>query len=344
MLELSSKTFQTIEYRAPSNIAFIKYWGKYGRQYPMNPSLSMSLSNCYTQTKINYIADSKSPGLKNLKFENKPNELFFKKIKKFTESIIDILPTLKTLEFEIESYNSFPHSTGIASSASSMAALACCLVEVELGKSSGDDFDKLASIVARLGSGSACRSIFDDYAHWGETKTGSGSNEYAIELKEYHENFKHINDAILIVSSDEKSVSSTQGHSLMNTHLYREVREFQANENYRTLLNAMINGDFKCFGEILENEALSLHALMMTSYPSFILLTPKSLELIELIRSFRAKTNLNLYFTIDAGPNIHLIYPDTDKLRVEEFIKSQCEGICEKIIFDKKGDGATKIS
>ena len=332
-----------VSYRSPSNIAFVKYWGKHGRQLPMNPSISMTLDHCATEMSLSF-SKSKSTGLQSFKFEGVENEKFATRIRKFTESITDIIPSLNNVSFSIESKNTFPHSAGIASSASAMSALACCLIEME-SIMTGDRFDKnKASLVSRLGSGSACRSIFPKYAIWGETKLGYGTNDYAIEAQDIHQDFSELKDAIVIVSSDEKEVSSSVGHELMNTHLFKEVREFQAHENMRQIMSAMKNGDFESFGDVLENEALTLHAMMMTSYPSFILLRPNSIAVIESVKQFRKETGLPLYFTIDAGPNIHLIYPKSIELKVESFISESLSALSEKIIFDRIGDGASKLN
>ena len=122
----------------------------------------------------------------------------------------------------------------------------------------------------------------------------------------------------------------------MNSHPYKEARIEQAHENLRVLYGAIQNGDLKTFGQIIENEAMTLHALMMTSYPSFCLLHPSSLRIIELIKDYRSKSGLNLFFTIDAGPNLHLIYPLSEKEEVERFISSTLKQECENIIWGER--------
>ncbi len=326
-------------YRSPSNIALVKYWGKKGRQLPINPSLSITLRNCYTDTHIKYHYTPGEGKLLSFNFEGNIEHKFQSRIQNFLDSIEDVLPELKDYQFHLSSNNSFPHSAGIASSASAMSALAACLVKMCSPRLTEEEFRHKASIVARLASGSASRSIYSNLVLWGETKFEMGSNEYAIEFTDYHEDFKDLQDTILIVSSDEKSVSSSLGHSMMNSHPYKEVRELQAHENMRSLVDALRNGDFDAFGEVVENEALTLHSLMMTSSPSFVLLKPNSLRIIELVRSFREHTNLPVYFTIDAGPNIHLIYPKKIKDKVADFITSKLKPCCESIINDEAGVG-----
>ena len=123
----------SITWRSPSNLAIIKYWGKYGRQLPRNPSISITLDQAFTETTLEYqpkIGADEGIELEFL-FDNQPNEAFRTKLLKFLESITDIFPFLRQLKLKIKSYNSFPHSAGIASSASSMSALALCLCTLE---------------------------------------------------------------------------------------------------------------------------------------------------------------------------------------------------------------------
>jgi diphosphomevalonate decarboxylase len=333
-----------VGFSSPSNIAFVKYWGKHGRQLPMNPSISMSLSNCVTTCEVDYFIDKKEKGIIEFKFEGDENEKFRLRMQNYLDSISDIYPLSKKLSLKISTRNTFPHSAGIASSASAMGAFASCLAQIEKKLLHNDlNFEKRASELARLASGSACRSIYPGYVIWGKTKMDIGSDDYACELKDVHPDFRQMCDSILIVSAKEKSVSSSHGHSLMNTHLYKEVREYQAHENMRTILSAIKNGDFETFGEILENEALTLHALMMTSYPSFILLEPDSLRIIELIKELRHKYQIPMYFTIDAGPNIHLIYPKASQREVLNLVAKELSPFCENVIHDEIGLGTKSL-
>lgn len=338
--------YAKITYIAPSNIAFIKYWGKRDRQIPMNPSLSMTLDNCFTKTTVELKKETSIRILKSFKFEEKENIEFRARIENYLNSIIDLLPWLKYYSLEIKTENSFPHSTGIASSASSFAALAACLEEFSAHLKQRNFNANSASELARLGSGSAGRSIQGPYMTWGlDAHIENSSNSYATKVTNVHENFQKMNDSILIVSSEEKSIGSTAGHMLMNTHLFNELRYIQAKDNISDLLKAILVGDFDTFGTILENEALTLHALMMSSNPSYILLEGRSLDIIKAVKSYRSRTNIPVYFTIDAGPNIHLIYPDKDKAQVLEFIQSTLLQFCEKerVIHDHLGFGAKKI-
>ncbi len=343
----------SITWRSPSNIAIVKYWGKYGRQLPRNPSISFTLNNAFTETTLKYSKKESASDKIDLQFyfEEKENPAFAKKILLFLERISDIFPFLKELQLEIRSYNSFPHSAGIASSASSMSALAMCLCSLEndlfnsLNKEA--DFLQKASYVSRLGSGSACRSVYPKMGFWGESKSlKDSSNLHAIPfVEDLHPVFSNFHDDILIASRAEKSVSSRAGHALMEGNIYADNRYTQANNNIAELLTALKSGDIEAFGEIAESEALTLHALMMTSRPPYILMQPSSLAMIEKVRAFRTASKLPLYFSLDAGPNLHLLYPDSDKNKIQNFIKSELAPLCEnnEVIEDFVGNGPTKL-
>ncbi|MEO8934121.1 MAG: diphosphomevalonate decarboxylase, partial [Xanthomarina sp.] len=169
-----------ITWESPSNIALVKYWGKKENQIPANPSISFTLNNCKTITTLIYTKRDLSAELKTapkfsfevfLKGEKKDG--FKPKIETFFKRVFVYLPFLKDFHFKIETSNTFPHSSGIASSASGMSALALCLMSMEkqINPEMTDEFfNQKASFLARLGSGSACRSIEGDVVVWGETE------------------------------------------------------------------------------------------------------------------------------------------------------------------------------
>lgn len=346
--------YQEVSWQSPSNIAIVKYWGKYGRQYPRNCSLSFTLDKAHTQTTLMYaLKDIPSEDIDlTFYFEGRENPSFGEKSKKFLTEIKDELPFLTMYKLIIKTDNTFPHSSGIASSASGMSALAMCLCQMEcqvLGRPFNDEesFRKRASYFSRLGSGSACRSVYPIMASWGEhLEINDSSNDFATPVGHMiHDTFTGYHDDILIVSRKEKSVSSTAGHGLMEGNPFAEARYKQANENISALLKALKEGDVNAFGKIAEDEALTLHALMMCSNPSFILMEPNTLEMIDRIRKFRHKTQVPVYFTLDAGPNIHLLYPDKASAEVDKFIQNQLVELCDNgtIIKDRVGQGAQSI-
>ncbi|HRN95607.1 MAG TPA: hypothetical protein PL084_12865, partial [Chitinophagales bacterium] len=157
--------------------------------------------------------------------------------------------------------------------------------------------------------------------------------------------FKTLCDSILIASSREKVVSSRVGHSLMKGHPFAKTRYKQAESNLENLLPALKAGDWETFGNIAENEAMTLHALMMCSNPSFILMNAHTLSMIESIRSFRNSSKIPVYFTLDAGPNVHLLYPKSYAKKVLEFADYELSGLCEdgKMIHDFTGNGIEKV-
>lgn len=332
-VEISEKKYQS---KAPSNIALVKYWGKKQGQIPANSSLSFTLTNCYTETSVK-ISEKKSSEkfCFSFYFEGQEKKSFHPKILSFFEKIEDYLPFLKKFHLEIHSKNSFPHSSGIASSASSMAALSLCLMQIEREFSediSEEFFLKKASFLARLGSGSACRSIYPFAVVWGETSCLSGSSElYGVKIpsEEMAPIFKNYQDTILLIDQGEKKVSSTQGHNLMHNHPFAEKRFLQAEENIKILKEILKQGDIKKFIELVESEALTLHAMMLTSLPYFILIKPNTLSAIEKIWKFREETALNLCFTLDAGANIHLLYPENEKNQILPFIEKELSVFCQ---------------
>lgn len=341
----------TIIWESPSNIALIKYWGKIDVQLPRNPSLSMSLKNAVSRFELTY--SLKKDGEKDLiyLFEGKENKVFEDKLSRFINSISNDLPCVTKYQLKISSSNTFPHSAGIASSASAMSALALCLCsmqeaidEMEMPKRF---FLQKASRIARLGSGSASRSVFGKYAIWGELEGYVESSDYyAIPLKDtIHPIFQDLQDTILMIDSSAKKVSSTAGHELMNDHPYASARFQQARLNMSELLDVLANGDFNRFIQIVENEALSLHGLMMSSNPSYTLLKPNTLTAIERIKNFREQTQIPLCFTLDAGPNIHLLYPKAEENVVHNFIKTDLVELLEdgKYIQDGMGNGPKRI-
>lgn len=322
---------------APSNIALVKYWGKYGEQFPKNPSISFTLNNCKTETTLHFeekISTEKEFDFA-VFFEGKRNLGFELKIRQFFERIVQYAPFLKAYSFRIETENTFPHSSGIASSASGMAALALCLMKIEkqLSPEMSQEFLlQKASFLARLGSGSACRSIYDGLVVWGKhPEIPNSSDLFGIPYPgEVHELFHRFCDTILLVDEGQKKVSSSVGHSLMNAHPFAEARFLQAENNLKRLQKILKSGDLIGFVELVESEALSLHAMMMTAQPYFLLMKPNTLKIIEKIWEFRQQTGLPLCFTLDAGANVHVLFPETEKEEISDFIKKELAQFCVK--------------
>jgi diphosphomevalonate decarboxylase len=362
----------SVAWRSPSNIALIKYWGKRDFQLPQNPSLSFVLDKSFTETSLafGYIGNKGNKGNRGdkvnkeidgnrgengiraeFRFENKTHPAFGTRINSFLKTASEFMPFLHQFDLKIESRNSFPHSSGIASSASSMSALALCLVSMEkqlFGTPDDDNsFYQKASFLARLGSGSASRSVYNDFVVWGKHALLPGSSdEIAIKLNQPAAPvFKNIRDAVLITSSAKKKISSREGHQMMQDHPFANQRYTQARNNLTLLSDALRTGDERAFIQIVENEALSLHAMMMTSEPGFTLLNDNTWNIIECIRQFRLEQNVFITFTLDAGPNVHLLYAEQNKDQVILFLQKELLQFCERNnwIDDHAGKGPVKL-
>lgn len=347
----SQKDKGIVRWKSPSNIALIKYWGKKQHQIPANPSISFTLHVCATDTSVTYrkLEEKSLEFSFDLFFDGKPKKGFEPKTEIFFKRIETYLPFLREYHFEIQTSNSFPHSSGIASSASGMSALALCLMSMErefVPEMEESFFNKKASFLARLGSGSACRSIEGPLVQWGNDSNIEGSSDlYGIPYPyKVHDIFHNFQDTILLVDEGQKQVSSTVGHDLMHGHHFAEQRFAQAHKHLSDFRFILADGNLGEFIKIVESEALTLHAMMMTSHPYFILMKPNTLEIINRIWSFREASKANVCFTLDAGANVHVLYPENEKQAVYAFIKNELLRLCqkEKHICDSTGSGAQK--
>jgi diphosphomevalonate decarboxylase len=235
-----------------------------------------------------------------------------------------------------------------------MAALSMNIMslEKELSRNFGteitdDYFYKKASFLARLGSGSACRSVKGNIVVWGNHEEIKESSDlFGVAFSsEVHQNFKNYKDTILLVDKGEKQVSSTVGHDLMHNHPFAEQRFSQAHHNLSAIKSVLENGNLDEFIKIVESEALTLHAMMMTSMPYFILMKPNTLEIINKIWSFRSRTKIPVCFTLDAGANVHVMYPENVAVETLQFIKDELVGYCQngQYICDEIGFGSQLI-
>lgn len=338
-----------IGWRAPANIALIKYWGKRSNQLPENGSLSISLEHSATTTYLSYLKKGNAAEERGMQyyFHGQRHPEFEKKMVQLLNQLQSEMPFLADYQLLFNSENNFPHSAGIASSASSMAALALCLTSMEerivSTKLSKKAFFVRASGIARLGSGSASRSVYGGIVSWGECPAIDNSSDYyatPFPLQKRNR-LNQVRDIILVVNSSKKKVSSSAGHARMADHPYREGRKQQANSNLTKIIEAISSENYRLIAEIAENEALSLHALLMTSVPYGLLLQPNTLHIVAEIREFRESTGLDIFFTIDAGPNVHLIYYEDQREKVVQFVKEKLIRYCEnqQWIDDKMGTG-----
>lgn len=332
---------QLVSASCSSNIALIKYWGKYENQIPANPSISYTLNHCRTNTTMEFFV-GEDFSVQTFLSGNEEKK-FAEKIEKYFKNIEPYLPWILKGKYIIKTENTFPHSSGIASSASGFGAIAKCLMNLDeiFAEKNQEGFESLnltkekkASFLARLGSGSACRSLYEGLVVWGKTEEVEGSSDlFAVPYNndEIHPIFKNFNDWVLLIHEGQKSVSSTVGHGLMNTNPYAERRFQEAHENFTKLKTILSSGDMEGFIKLVEHEALTLHAMMMMSDPAFILMKTGTLEVINKIWDFRRITGLSLFFTLDAGANVHLLFPnDIDNDRITDFIKTELIPLTQK--------------
>lgn len=342
---LLQKSIETgcLKVKAPSNIALVKYWGKKGHQLPCNPSVSFTLSEAFTETEISWEFEDPTPKEEvniHFHFGGDHSEKFAERVRRYFNSLIDTYPFLGQLKLTIRTRNSFPHSAGIASSASAMASLglALCAMERKFFKNlkSDEEFYRKASYLARVGSGSAARSVYGGVVSWGQYENDLSSDEFASPVLNIHSVFEDYRDSILIVDSKPKSVSSSEGHKIMNISPYSSVRFELARQRVGDLISLMQKGDLERFVSIVENEALELHGMMLTS--NYMLLRPNTLALIEELRAFRRESAVPVCFTLDAGPNLHLLYPSAYAAKVKHFI-DQMKPYYESFLHDHVGTG-----
>ena len=342
---------QSVTYRCPSNIALVKYWGKKedGVQLPANPSISWTLNDLFAETTV--FASPKKEENQKVDFflDGMPKPSFEPKIHTFLQRISSIVPVVSQWDLRIESKNTFPHGAGIASSAAGFGALALCMVDLEGDLQPGStEFYQKVSICARLGSGSACRSMYEGAGIWGELDSIPGSSdEYAISFPfEIHPRLKDWKDAVLIVDDGEKKVSSTQGHDLLKSHAFAHARFEQASKNLTELSEVLQNGNVERFVELVESEALQLHAMMMTSIPYYLLIRPNTLAIIEKIWAKREESHWEMAFTLDAGANVHLLFNSTQEDDIMNFIDAELLPYCKNQLYlcSAIGGGPQKLN
>jgi diphosphomevalonate decarboxylase len=214
--------------------------------------------------------------------------------------------------------------------------MAMALVDAEgILEPSSAEFLQKASYCARLGSGSASRSVYGEPGIWGETSAFAGSSdEYAVPFTEnIHPDLQNWTDAVMIVDAGEKSVSSTEGHALLSEHAYAQSRFQQAQKNLEELLQVLQNGNIERFIALVESEALQLHAMMMSSIPYYMLMRPHTISIIQEIWQFRRESQLPICFTLDAGANVHVLYDTRYQEDIQNFINTRLLSYCQNGLY-----------
>jgi diphosphomevalonate decarboxylase len=333
-------------FRCPSNIALVKYWGKKGLQLPANASISFTLRDLYTETRV---STSRGDGRAEVYVDGNRTPSFDAKVQAFFDRQKCTMRWMDETDFRVDTRNNFPHSSGIASSASGMGALALCTGELHRQISGEELALSEISSMARLGSGSACRSLHGPLAVWGEHPDYPGSSDaFAVPFptEELHPAFSDWEDAVLIVESGRKAVSSSAGHKLLDAHPYAAARYATANVNMHKLRKCLTNGDIETFTALVESEALQLHAMMMCSMPYYLLMKPASLEIINRAWEFREQSGVPLVITLDAGANVHVLYPAQFKSQVHGLINSSLVSLCENGLYlcSSIGEGVLQLN
>lgn len=323
--------------QAPANIAFVKYWGKSNHDLtlPNNSSISMNLAELYTTTTVdfdsNYTEDVVEIGFYGQSVQKVSGQ------KK--QRVTDQLERLRkgagiTTAARVLSLNNFPADVGIASSASAFAALTaatCFALELKLSK-------KELSILTRLGgSGSATRSIPDGFTEWKKGTTSATSYAEQVAPPSHW----NLADVVLVVSTENKKASSLEGHELASTSPYYSARLKELPARIRKVRNAIKEKDFTTLGVEIEKDALSLHFMAMTSSPPLWYWEASTVSVIKALYELR-QNGVEAYFTIDAGPNVHLICEQHNTSKVEAYFSSQ--PYIQQIFVSNVGNGVRSSS
>jgi diphosphomevalonate decarboxylase len=307
----TSQPRYTLQAFAHPNIAFIKYWGNRDKaqRLPANGSISMNLAGLETRTSVNFSDLFQYDSL--ILNGREITGAALQRVSDFLELVRQMAGNHSRAEVISES--NFPTGAGIASSAAGFAALA-----MAAAKAAGLNLDESGlSRLARRGSGSACRSIPAGFVEW---QMGTGdADSYAVSIAPAAH--WDLVDCIAIVSSDPKATGSAEGHALATTSPFQAARVADAPRRLETCRNAILQRDFAALAEIAELDSNLLHAVMMTSHPAVFYWQPASLTVMQAVREARAN-GLPVCYTVDAGPNIHVITEAAETDRTAGLLRS----------------------
>jgi diphosphomevalonate decarboxylase len=291
---------------AHPNIAFIKYWGNRddALRLPANPSLSMNLGDLHTTTTVLFdetlerdqvIIDGQAAG---------------EAARARVSGHLDLVRQRAGLKVPawVVSRSNFPVGVGIASSASGFAALtvaACAAAGLDMTEAE-------LSALARRGSGSASRSVPGGYTEWAMGRGNATSFARTLAPASHWD----LRDVVVVVSREHKTVSSSRGHGLAVSSPLHAARVRAVPAMLAACRRALLARDLEAMGPLIEQDAVMMHAVMMTSRPALYYWAPATMAVIQAVQSWRAD-GTPLYFTIDAGPNVHLICEAADAAEVE---------------------------
>jgi diphosphomevalonate decarboxylase len=316
--------------QAFANIAFIKYWGNYDSELnlPANGSISMNLGDLKTTTSVEFDTNlNEDIFLLNGKQEEGES---LARVSHFLDHVRELAD--QEISARVTSENNFPIGAGIASSASGFAALAKAATSA-LGLQMDDH---ALSRIARRGSGSAARSILPGFVELFAGKTDQEAFAETIAPPEHWE----LHDIIAIVECGPKPVGSSLGHILADSSPVQPVRVADAPERLERCRRAIRERDFPSLAEIIELDSNLMHAAMMTSQPPLIYWEPGTVDLMKKVSNWR-KEGLQACYTVDAGPNVHVICPSQHAEQVEHLIAA-LPGI-QQVLHATPGRGAQLI-
>ncbi|KAB8031814.1 diphosphomevalonate decarboxylase [Fluviispira multicolorata] len=317
---------------APSNIALLKYWGKAQNrsQIPTNSNLSYTLGGFRSFTKITtqgrFLPDScnKIPPIKNRLFLNndKNQKILPEKMDILIQSIF--YNFADEISLKIESHNNFPTACGIASSASGYAALIGAIADLLQLKNhlTKEELHTWLTEWARLGSGSATRSAIecagDSFVKW-ELESAHDESFTKTSLMPHHPKWKQLEHCVFVLNSNEKVISSSEGHKSANTSALNAIRVAGIPKRMVLISKALKEFDFELLQQLSEEDALSMHAVMQTGTPAACYLDHDVSKAIALFIKLRDESELKAFWTLDAGPNIHLIFTQESKQMIQNF-------------------------
>ena len=296
--------------QASPNIAFIKYWGNRDNtlRIPSNGSISMNLDGLYTRTTVRF---QSSLTLDKLIING--HEVTGKGLDRISY-ILDLIRGMANIHerAEVMSENNFPSGAGIASSASAFAALALAGNKAAGLQLSERDLSRLA----RRGSGSAARSIPGGFVEWQAGASDEDSFAFSIAAPDHW----NLVDCVAIVSAAHKKTGSTEGHAVAPTSPLQAARVVDAPRRLEICRKAILEQDFNTFASIVELDSDMMHAVMMTSTPALHYWKPASLEVMNRVREWRMD-GIPVCYTVDAGPNIHVICPEAEAHVVDKKLR-----------------------
>lgn len=324
---------------SPANIAFIKYWGRADQDLfiPRNDNISMNMSGCKTTTTVEL--DEK------LKEDEIEVEFFGGKVKKLSKdsrkekAVFNQIDRIRkeagvNTKVKIRSINNFPSDAGIAASASSFSALTGALLLAFGLDEQYEDKEEFSKWVRLCGSGSAVRSVMGGFV---ELIAGDGTHENSYANQIADENSWDLVDIVAVVNPEKKKFSSSHGHELADSSPYFEIRVEEMQGRIEKTREAILEKDIKKLGPLIEEDSTSMHSVMMTSKPPIYYWGPGSIRIMQDLVEWREQDDLHAYFTLDAGPNVHVICEKKDakevrkRLEKNEFVEwtiynEPCEG------------------